>query len=219
MPLDLFRRLTKTQKVLLGVGGAVGAVGLGAYLLSQQAQATPTQPSGGGGGTTSPCGSQASCTSDADCPVGQICIGGCCGTPIPAAIQVLSNPTGAQDETVGSVFGVCDWGSLEVIYGWTNVTAYFRLVDSAGDPVPHQTVIPHFESHIFRNTSGGVVTDSDGKFAVSYQLVSPYQGSASCPFPGMTVPTVAVDTMDLYLENGSVIGQTVVKMNIYITGV
>ncbi|HTT74240.1 MAG TPA: hypothetical protein VMG99_08910 [Thermoplasmata archaeon] len=164
------------------------------------------------------------CTEDAQCGACESCVGGLCGAPVPANVDVLVNDGGSQDETVASVgipftnLSTCDWSSLAFYEGQKQFTVSGRLVDATGAGVPCTAMNARFES-----TALGVLdvtgTDANGNFTVTYEVAAPYQGNAGCPGPGDTVPVAIVANLDFLLPNGALVGTTVCTVTVYITGV
>lgn len=184
----------------------------------------PGAGGGGGGGGSCPGGTN-TCQSDADCAAGQTCLGGCCGTPIPASIQILSNNGGSQDEGVPSIGvpvigpSVCGWGALSFNpYGRNQYQLQGRLVDAGGNPVPSVLLRAHFQSADLQPVNIAP-TDANGLFTLTYQFSRPLQGNASCPAPGQTVNAAIVDQVDFYLPNNTIIGTAVCTITVYITGI
>jgi hypothetical protein len=211
----------------IGLGiGALAAAGFAiTYLASRKTPGSGSGGTGGGGGAGGGGGGVTSCTTDAECPSCQFCIGGECGARIPYAAQVTSNDGGSQDEQVASVgvpftnIAVCDWSSLSFYpYNQNSYSVQARLVDVSGNGVPCTQLSAQFESSSLEVVAVSP-TDSDGFFTVTYQLAGPFQGNAGCPGPGQTVTTTAVVTLDFLLPSGALIGSTVCTVTVFITGV
>ena len=185
-------------------------------------------------------GGSSPCTEDSGCPGCEECVGGCCGNRIPMGVVDLSNPIETQKEVIYNYSGMYCMGlsfqsaSPPYLSGGSAIVATYdgKLVDSGGSGVPCQTVILQFEHGVFQFSNGsskitmetastknpiiGKFTEN-GEFFAEYQLPSPY--GTVCPAPAQTQTVTALDTLNIYLGNGTIVGKTDIQMDVTILGV
>jgi len=218
----------KNLKYIVAGVGVLAAGVVGAVLISKAQGSTtpsPTQPpsGGGGGGTTS----QSGCTSDSQCPTGQVCINGTCGYRIPQSIVAISNTTDwSIDELVYVVVGLfiasyCDWSTLG-FYHYHDFPFTGQVIDANGNGVPYQTVkITTSDDNLFPGTNGvTVTTDSNGMFNFNFKLLKPDAGGASCPgIVGATTQGSISAMINMRIPGTAVTGQAIAGIKTYVTGV